>query len=508
MTMETDRSLAASQDLGLAQKPPMNKYALCCALLASMTSVLLGYDIGVMSGAIIFIQEDLKLTDVEIEILAGILSVYSLVGSFAAGRTSDVIGRRYTIVVAGVFFLAGSLFMGFAASYTLLMMGRFIAGIGVGFGLMIAPCYTAELAPSSSRGLLTSLSEVFINVGILLGYVSNLAFSGLPLDLGWRIMLGIGVIPSLFIIFGVLAMPESPRWLVLQGRIKDAKKVLGKTSESEEEAASRLADIKSAVGIPEDCDDDVVSVPKHQSNGSGVFKELLFKPTPSVRHIVIAVIGINFFQQSIGIDAVVLYSPRIFAKAGITSSGKQLLCTVGVGIMKTLFILVATFTLDRIGRRPLLLSTIFAMFLSLFCLGTGLTVVDQVGDTATWAIGLSVVAVLAYVASFSVGMGPILWVYCSEILPLRLRAQGTGIGVAVNRLFSGTVSMTFLSLSKALTIGGAFYLFAGISVVAWLFVFFLLPETRGRNLEDTERLFGDLSWKKKEKQLASAKASI
>ncbi|CAM8924748.1 unnamed protein product [Rhodiola kirilowii] len=151
-----------------------------------MTSVLLGHDTywtGVMSGAIIFIQKDLKVTDVQVEILAGILSLYSILGTFAAGRTSDYIGRRYTIDIAGIFFLAGSLFMALAPNY-LLMISRFVAGIGVGFGFMVASCYTAELSPPSCRGLLTSFSEVFIKVGILLGYVSNCAFSKLPLDLG------------------------------------------------------------------------------------------------------------------------------------------------------------------------------------------------------------------------------------------------------------------------------------------------------------------------------------
>ncbi|CAM8930402.1 unnamed protein product [Rhodiola kirilowii] len=507
MTIEIEKIATISDLPNHNPKPPMNKYALSCALLASMTSVLLGYDIGVMSGANIFIQKDLNLTDVEVEIVSGILSLYSLLGSFAAGRTSDVIGRRLTIVVAGAFFFAGSIFMGLAKNYPLLMVGRFIAGMGVGYGLMIAPCYTTELSPSSSRGLLTSLSEVFINVGILLGYVANYAFSKLPLHLGWRFMLGIGIVPSVCIMVGVLFMPESPRWLVMRGRLGDARKVLDKTSDSKEESEMRLLDIKSAAGIPEDCNDDVVKVSKHQSRGGGVYKELLFKQTPSVRHIVVAMIGINFFQQSIGIDAVVLYSPRIFAKAGITSHDKQLLCTVAVGIIKTLFILVATFTLDKIGRRPLLLSTIFAMFVSLVCLGTGLTVVDRSGHTVLWAIVLCITAVLAYVASFSVGVGPIVWVYCSEILPLRLRAQGTGLGVAVNRLLSGTISMTFLSLSKALTTGGAFFLFAGITVFAWLFVFFLLPETRGRNLEDTEELFGNFNWKREKQLAASATAA-
>ncbi|XP_019098420.1 PREDICTED: putative polyol transporter 1, partial [Camelina sativa] len=179
----------------------------------SMTSIILGYDIGVMSGAAIFIKDDLKLSDVQLEILMGILNIYSLIGSGAAGRTSDWIGRRYTIVLAGSFFFCGALLMGFATNYPFIMVGRFIAGIGVGYAMMIAPVYTAEVAPASSRGFLSSFPEIFINIGILLGYVSNYFFSKLPEHLGWRFMLGVGAVPSVFLAIGVLAMPESPRWL-------------------------------------------------------------------------------------------------------------------------------------------------------------------------------------------------------------------------------------------------------------------------------------------------------
>ncbi|PIN22137.1 hypothetical protein CDL12_05163 [Handroanthus impetiginosus] len=147
------------------RKPKRNKYALACCFLASLTSILLGYDIGVMSGAIIYIQKDLHITDVQKEVVMGILSVYSLLGSAAAGRTSDWIGRRYTIVFAGAIFFAGALLMGFATNYAFLMVGRFVAGIGVGYALMIAPVYTAEVSPASSRGFLTSFPEVFINFG-------------------------------------------------------------------------------------------------------------------------------------------------------------------------------------------------------------------------------------------------------------------------------------------------------------------------------------------------------
>ncbi|KAF9684341.1 hypothetical protein SADUNF_Sadunf04G0108300 [Salix dunnii] len=488
----TEKTIA---DFDPVKKPKRNKFAFACAILASVASILLGYDIGVMSGAKDYIQTDLKLSDVQVGFLVGTLNWYSLFGSAAAGVTSDWIGRRYTIVVAGAIFFAGALLMGFSTNYAFLMVARFVAGIGVGYALMIAPVYTAEVSPASSRGFLTSFPEVFINAGILLGYVSNYAFSKLPTNLGWRIMLGIGAIPSVFLALVVLGMPESPRWLVMQGRLGDARKVLDKTSDSKEESQQRLSDIKEAAGIPQDCNDDLVQVQK-KSHGEGVWKELFIHPTRPVRHILICGIGIHFFQQASGIDAVVLYSTNIFEKAGITSSSHKLLATVAVGFTKTVFILVATFLLDRIGRRPLLLSSVGGMVLSLSALGFGLTMIDHSHEKLPWAVALSIAMVLAFVAFFSIGMGPIAWVYSSEIFPLRLRAQGTGIGVAMNRVTSGVISTTFIMLYKAISIGGSFFLFAGIAAVAWSFFYTCFPETRGRTLEDMEVLFGNLiNWR-------------
>ncbi|KAM1242839.1 hypothetical protein ACFX2G_035149 [Malus domestica] len=471
-----------------------------------MTSILMGYDIGVMSGASIYIEKDLKVTDTQIEIMIGVIEIYSLIGSAMAGKTSDWVGRRYTIVISGAIFFIGAILMGFSTNYTFLMCGRFVAGIGVGYALTIAPVYSAEVSPASSRGFLTSFPEVFVNIGILLGYLSNYAFSFCPLDLGWRLMLGVGAIPSVGLAVGVLAMPESPRWLVMQGRLGEAKRVLDRTSDSIEESVIRLADIKEAAGIPEECNDDIVQVSGH-SHGEGVWKELLVHPTPTVRHILIAAIGFHFFQQASGIDALVLYSPRVFAKAGITNTNQLLLCTVGVGLSKTVFTLVATFFLDRVGRRPLLLTSMAGMVGALVCLGTSLTIVDQhEGVRMTWAVILCLCCVLAYVGFFSSGIGPIAWVYSSEIFPLRLRAQGCGMGVAVNRLMSGILSMTFISLYKAITMGGTFFLYAAIGTVGWIFFFTMLPETQGRTLEDMEVLFGKFhKWRKANKLLEKKK---
>ncbi|GAB4853305.1 Polyol transporter 5 [Ancistrocladus abbreviatus] len=478
------------------KKPKRNKYAFACAILASMTSVLLGYDFGVMSGAAIYIRRQMNLSDLKIGLLMGSFSIYSLLGSAAAGRTSDWIGRRYTIVLAGAIFFVGALLMGFATNYAFLMVGRFVAGVGVGYALMIAPVYTAEISPASSRGFLTSFPEVFINAGILLGYVSNYGFSKLPLNLGWRFMLGIAAVPSIFVGLVILAMPESPRWLVMQGRLGDAKRVLDRTSDSKEESELRLSDIKEAAGIPQECNDDFVSVPRSRhSHGEGVWKELLLHPSPAVRRILLAGVGIHFFQQSSVIDAIVLFSPRIFEKAGIKNDDEKLLATVAVGFVKTMFILVATFFLDRVGRRPLLLSSVGGMIFSLAMLGTSLTIIDHSHHKLMWAVVLSILMVLSYVAFFSIGMGPITWVYSSEIFPLRLRAQGCSFGVAASRVTSGVISTTFLLLSDAITTGGAFYLFAGIAIVAWIFFFTFLPETQGRTLEQMDDLFGEFRWR-------------
>ncbi|KAJ1291612.1 hypothetical protein BS78_02G328600 [Paspalum vaginatum] len=444
-----------------------------------------------MSGASLYIKKDLNITDVQLEILMGILSVYSLIGSFAAGRTSDWIGRRYTIVFAASIFFAGAFLMGFAVNYAMLMFGRFVAGVGVGYALMIAPVYTAEVSPASARGFLTSFPEVFINLGILLGYVSNYAFSHLPLRFGWRVMLGIGAAPSVVLALVVLGMPESPRWLVMKGRLADAKVVLGKTSDTPEEAAERLEDIKAAAGIPAELDGDVVAVPKKESSEEArVWKELILSPTPVMRRILLTGLGIHFFQQSSGIDAVVLYSPRVFKAAGITSDNQLLGTTCAVGVTKTLFILVATFLLDKAGRRPLLLSSVGGMVLSLAGLAAGLTVIGHSDAKVPWAIGVAIASTMAYVAFFSIGLGPITWVYSSEIFPLQVRALGCALGVATNRVTSGVVSMTFISLSNAITIGGAFFLYGGIAALAWVFFFTFLPETRGRTLEGMSKLFG------------------
>ncbi|KAF8730908.1 hypothetical protein HU200_016780 [Digitaria exilis] len=403
------------------------------------------------------------------------------------------VGRRYAIVLTAAIFFAAALLMAFATSYASLMAGQFVAGLGVGYAGTIPPMYTAEISPASARGLLSSLPEVFTNVGMLLGYLSNYAFAHLPLYLGWRVMLGINAFPSVLLALMVLGMPESPRWLVLNGRVKDAMLVLEKIADTSQEAAASLPDIKAASGIlfRDVVDGDVVTVHK-SSNEWHVWRELVLSPSPAMRRILLAALGIHFFQQASGIYAFVLYSPRIFMDAGVTDDHCILAITCALGATRALFTLVATFLLDRVGRRPLLLCSTGGMVFSLAGLAVGLTVIGGDPDTQIipWANGLAIASTVTHNAFYSIGLGSITWVYSTEILPLRVRALGCALGVAFNGTISGLVAMTFLSMSKAITIGGTFFVYAGIAMLAWVFFFTSLPETKGRTLEEMGKLFG------------------
>lgn len=450
------------------------KYVFACAVFASLNSVLLGYDVGVMSGAILFIKQDLNITEVQQEVLVGCFSIVSVVGSLAGGRTSDAIGRKWTMALAAIVFQTGAAVMTFASSFQILMIGRLLAGVGIGFGVMIAPVYIAEISPTIARGSLTSFPEIFINLGILLGYVSNYAFSGLPVHKNWRVMLAVGILPSVFIGFALFVIPESPRWLVIQNRVEEARSVLLRTNQDEKEVEERLAEILLAAGISDSG--------KHEEKP--IWREIL-SPSPSLRRMLVTGLGIQCFQQITGIDATVYYSPEILRSAGIENDTKLLAATVAVGIAKTSFILVAILLIDRVGRKPLLYVSTIGMTVCLFGLGVTLSLFSG----GKFGILLGILFVCGNVSFFSIGIGPICGVLTSEIFPLRLRAQAGALGAVGNRVSSGLVSMSFLSVSHRITMAGSFFIFAAFSALSVLFVCALVPETKGKSLEQIELLF-------------------
>jgi len=445
-----------------------------------------------MTGALIFIKEDLQISDLQVQLLAGTLHLCALPGSMVAGRASDYIGRRYTIILASITFLLGTTLMGYGPSYLILMIGNCIVGIGVGFALVVAPVYSAEISPPSYRGFFTSLPELSSNIGVLLAFMSNYFLENLSLRLGWRMMMVLPSIPSFGLVILMLKLVESPRWLVMQGRIAEARKVLLLVSNTNEEAKQRLNEIEVSVGIVENCTLDIVQVPRETRSGAGALKELFCKPSPPVRRILIAAIGVHVFQQSSGIEGILVYSPRVFERTGISDKSKLMLVTVGMGISKTVSTLVATFLLDRVGRRILFLVSSGGMVVALLGLGVCMTTVESSTEKLLWTTSIAIIATYVYVAFMAIGIGPVTWVYSTEIFPLRLRAQGIGICVAVNRTTNLAVVTSFISIYKKITMGGIFFLFTAINALAWCFYYFL-PETKGRSLEDMESIFGENS---------------
>ncbi|CAL4983049.1 unnamed protein product [Urochloa decumbens] len=435
-----------------------------------------GTDLTLMSGAQLFIREDVGLTDAQVEVLTGSMNVFMLVSIVGAGWVADRLGRRCVLVIATSFLMAGALAMSLGNSYGTLMAARFVTGIGAGFARVVAPVYNTEISPPSTRGVLSSLLNIFINLGVLLSYVSNYAFSGLPVHLGWRLMYGVGVVPPVFIAAGILLMPESPRWLAMRGRHADAHAVLVRISDTPTEAGLRLAEIKQAASQ---------KPPEQHATGGSAWKELLLRPSASLQRIILCVLALQFFVPASGVEAILLYSPLVFKAAGMTSTAAALAVTIAIGAVKMCFILLGVLLTDRLGRRPLLLASTAGVAATTAALALTLAV----GGASAVAQAVCVAAVLAVVAAYSVGYALVVNTYSAEILPLRLRAQGLGAGVAVNRLVSGLVTMTFISVADAITMPGCFFLYAAVTAVAFAFVYARLPETKGRSLEDMDVLF-------------------
>ncbi|ESW28914.1 hypothetical protein PHAVU_002G028300 [Phaseolus vulgaris] len=466
----------------------LNKYACASALAASIVSAMFGYVTGVMSGALIFIQEDLKISDLQIQLLVGMSHLCALPGSLIAGRTADYLGRRYTIIIASIAFLSGSIIMGCGQPYPILMVGNCIVGVGVSFAMVVAPLYSAEISPPSSRGFFTSLPTLSVNTGFLLGYMSNYFFGKLSLRLGWRIMVAVPAAPSLCLILLMLKLVESPRWLVTQGRVGEARKVLLLVSNAKEEAEQRLKEIKDVVGVDGSCTLDTVEVPKKTSSGTGALKELFCEASPLVRRILIAAVGLHLFLRIGGSAVILLYSPRVFARTGITDKSTLMLATVGIGVSKVAFAFISIFLSDKFGRKILLLISAVGLSMTMLGLGICLTIVEHSKEKLFWAPYLTVILTYIFVASMSIGIAPVTWVYSSEIFPLRYRAQGLSVCVIVNRISTVVVVTSFISIYKAITMGGIFFMFSCINVVALLF-YSSLPETKGRSLEDMETVF-------------------
>jgi len=451
-----DKGIAALSDAHL--RGP--RFVFIAALFAALGGLLFGYDTGVISGALIFIKREFGLTTAAEEIVVSGVLLGATIGAIIGGKAADFFGRRRVLLVTAAIFGIGALTSAIAPSPAILIVSRVVLGLAIGLASTNVPVYLSEVAPARARGWVVSLFQLAVTIGIVIAYLTDYAFAGME---GWRWMLGLAVVPALVFGAGMFFLPETPRWLIRGGQHEVAHRVLIRIRE--------LADV--------DVEIEEIKASLAQQTESGRWVDLL---SQQVRPALIVGLGLAIFQQITGINTVIYYAPKILQAAGFNSASGAILATAGVGVVNVGMTIIAMFLVDRAGRRPLLLVGIAGMIVTLGMLGLSFRISNQSVQLA-W---IAVICLMGYVASFAISLGPIFWLMIAEIYPLKIRGLAEGMAATFNWGSNLLVSLTFLTLVEKLGASSTFLLYAFASVASWLFAYYLVPETKGRTLEEIE----------------------
>ncbi|MCW8307228.1 sugar porter family MFS transporter [Acidiphilium sp. PA] len=431
------------------------------AVVAGLGGLLFGYDTGVISGALLFIRHVFHLDATMQGVVVAIALAAAAVGAAFAGVLSDRFGRRIVLLITAVIFVTGALVSAVAWSVPILLTGRVLVGGAIGVASMVTPLYLSEIAPPDKRGAVVTINQFYITFGIVLSYgVGYLLSHG---GNGWRWMLGLGALPGIVLFIGMLTLPESPPWLAGKGRDDDARKAL-RYLRAGSDVTGAVADLKR----------DVMARSERAAPWSELFASKARRP-------LIIGVGLAIFQQVTGINTVIYFAPTIFQKAGLPSASAAILATAGVGLVNVIMTLVAMRLLDVVGRRRLLLTGLVGMLVTLIMLAGGFMAGLHGG--LAW---VTVASVAAYVAFFAIGLGPVFWLLIAEIFPLAVRGRGMSLATIANWSFNMLVSITFLDLVHGFGRGPTFLIYAAMTLATLIFTWFLVPETKGRSLEDIE----------------------
>jgi SP family sugar:H+ symporter-like MFS transporter len=430
----------------------------------ALGGLLFGYDTGVISGALLFIPNDFKLSPfLQGAIVAGLL-LGAMIGAACAGRLSDQLGRRRLIIFAAVVFTVGALLAAFAPTVAVLIAARVIIGLAVGSAALVVPLYLSEIAPTEIRGAIASLNQLMIVGGILAAFVVNaiLASSG-----NWRLMLGLAAVPSLVLLAGMLFMPETPRYLVLAGEEETAREVL-EDLPGDERPEERIGEIRD--------------VEEHEEGGTGLGALWRAK---WVRPALLVATGLAVFQQLVGINTIIYYAPTTLTNVGFAKTS-AIYANLIIGVINVGMTVIAIRIIDRVGRKPMLFAGVAGMVGSLLVLGISLSALPTPHHPSDPAAIITLVCLATFIASFAATWGPVVWVMIPEVLPLSVRGTAMGVAVFGNWAANFVVSQSFPPLLKALGPGPVFLGYAGLGVLAGLFVMAFVAETRGRSLEEIE----------------------
>lgn len=433
----------------------------------ALGGVLFGYDTGVISGALLFIPNDFKLTPfLQGAIVAGLL-LGAMIGAALAGRLSDRLGRRRLIIIAAVVFTVGALLAALAPTVWVLIAARVIIGLAVGSAALVVPLYLSEIAPTEVRGAITSLNQMMIVCGILAAFVVNaiLASSG-----DWRLMLGLAAVPSIILLVGMLFMPETPRYLVHAGEEETAHKVL-EDLPGDERPEERIGEIR-----------EVDSEEEGQTGLAALWQAKWVRPA------LLVATGLAVFQQLVGINTIIYYAPTTLTNVGFAKTS-AIYANLIIGVINVGMTVIAIKIIDRVGRKPMLFAGVAGMVASLLVLGISLSALPTPHHPGDPAAIITLVCLTTFIASFAATWGPVVWVMIPEVLPLSVRGTAMGVAVFGNWAANFAVSQTFPPLLKALGPGTVFLGYAALGLLAGVFVKAFVTETKGRSLEEIE---GDL----------------
>ena len=441
-------------------------YLIRISVVAALGGLLFGYDTAVIAGAIGYLQVKFDLSAAMVGWAASSAIWGCVVGAMLAGTFSDRFGRKKVLLVTGILFTLSAIGSAIPENLTQFIGARFIGGLGVGAASMLSPLYIAEVAPARNRGTLVSLYQLAIVLGINLVYYINYRIStsgdeAWNTEFGWRYMLGSEVIPAGLFFFLLLFVPESPRWMVKNGKAGKALDTLIKIN-GVVKAKEILNEIKEVL-----------------SHESGKIGELF---QPGLRKALIVGVVLALFSQITGINAIIYYAPEIFKSVGF-ATGSAFLQTVIIGVVNTLFTFVALWLIDQTGRKVLLLWGVGGMILCL--LGVGICFQLEI-TSGPWLL----IFILGYIASFASSLGPIPWVMMSEIFPTKIRGAAMSFGILI--LWIGVLLITQLTPMMLEGLGGAitFWIFMVNAMILLLFTWKVIPETKQRTLEEIEQ-----SWK-------------
>jgi|SRR5579885_234057 sugar porter (SP) family MFS transporter len=439
-----------------------NSFMFCIACLVSIGGILYGYDVGVISGALLFIKNTIPMTDTQMGIIVGAVLGGGLLGTLLAGPVGDYYGRRILIMGSSLVFILGVCLVLLAHSFVTILCARLLLGVGVGVVAVAVPLYVAEMVPAHDRGKYMTFFQLLLTFGIVLAYFVDLIFT--PSG-NWRAMFAVVIVPALVLFLGMLFLPETPRWLVANKQEQRARQILQRIRKSATEAETDIQLIQESL---------------HQTEGS--WRELLSRPfwLPTFAAVAIAI-----FNQLTGINSFLQYAPLILKNAGIGSDLVTMIGSAGIGVLNFLCTIIAILFIDTLGRRPLLIAGVTGVMISEIYLGA-----IQYAGLSQAAIGiLSLIGLFAFIVSFAIGPGVVVWLAISELFPTRVRGKGIALCLFFNSLASTLLATFFLPISQALGMSQTYWLFAAFTFVYLLVAYFLLPETKTKSLEEIQFQF-------------------